>query len=202
MSAYTRDYDSNIGQLFSNTSHLKEITLIADSGPHFEDMFKYWRETECRPPSCNVIACGSTNRLAKYAAQINTVPTGTTANFRVFRKCNKLPLKFSLSLPFFQLHFEGSGQVSIPCVKLSDFGIMGLDDKLAVLTNCQYDGRTMYEVRVREHYNGLIMNLMNIAKPHNLKCATHFDLSSCLSLHSDHLKQLAVVCPIIFRDLT
>ena len=80
------DYNSNIGHLFSNTSHLKEITIISDSGPRFGDLFKYWREMKCRPPSCNVIACGSTKRLVAYAAQINTVPTGTTANFRTFSK--------------------------------------------------------------------------------------------------------------------
>ena len=194
------DYNSNIGHLFSNTSHLKEITIISDSGPRFGDLFKYWREMKCRPPSCNVIARGSPKRLVAYAAQINTVPTGTTANFRVFSKYNKVLVNFSPSLPFLQLHVEASGQVSIPCVKLSDFGVLGLEDLLAVMTNCQYGRRTMYEVRVGEHYNGLIMNLINIAKPCNLKCVTHLDLSFCYSLHSDQLKQLAIIaCPNLQR---
>ena len=199
------DHDTNIGQLFSNTSHLKEIMIISDSGSRFEDLFKnssisgprlfkYWIEAQCRPPSCNVIARGSTTSLAKYAAQINTTPTIATAKFKMFHKYNKVPLGFSPSLPFLQLHVEESGQVFIPCVKLSD---LRLEDDLAVMTNYQYGEKTMYGVKVT--INDPIMNLMNITKPCNLKCATHLDLSLCFSLHSGHLKQLAIACPNLQR---
>ena len=187
------DHDSDIEQLFSNTSHLKEIMIISDSGPPIEDLFKYWKENECKPPSCSVIADGFTKRLGEYAAQITTIPAGTTSIFTVFSKYHKVCSKFSPSLPCLQLHVDASGQVSISCVKLSDC----VD--LIVMNDCQYDGRTMCTVRLREHYNELIMNLMNIAKPHNLKCATHFDLSCCYSLHSGHLEQLAIACPNLQR---
>ena len=41
--------------------------------------------------------------------------------------------------------------------------------------------------------------MVHIAKPFNLNCATHLDLSWESSLHSDHLEQLAIVCPNLRR---
>ena len=81
-------------------------------------------------------------------------------------------------------------------MKLSNFGISGLEDDLVVMTDCQYGGRTMYGVRLGEHYNEPIMN---IAKPCNLKCTTHFNLSFCYSLYSGHLEQLTIACPNLQR---
>jgi len=60
-------------------------------------------------------------------------------------------LKYSPALPFSVLLFEGSGQVTIPCVKLSDIGIQGLNNDVAVMTNCQYGGRTRYHKRQKFH---------------------------------------------------
>ena len=46
-----------------------------------------------------------------------------------------------------------------PCVKLSDFGVLGLNNDVAVITDCQYGGRTMYMVRYQSDDN--IANKLN-----------------------------------------
>ena len=85
------DDESDIEQLFSNTSHLKEITIISDCRPPLGDLLMHWKEKRFRPPSCNVVADDD------YAAQLTT---GYTANFRVFN-AYKVLLNFSPSLPVF-----------------------------------------------------------------------------------------------------
>ena len=195
------DNDKDIKQLLHNANHLKEITIMSDCMIHCENLFKYWKVKEFRPPSFNVIAVAACIEcLVDYAANLSTIPTGTTANFTVFDKCHKVPLNFSPSLPFLQLHVKGSadsGQVTTPFVKLSDSGILGLKDDLAVLTDSKCTRGTMYGVRTKAYFSE--PKLMHIAKPFNLNCATHFDLSFCNSLHSGHLEQLAIACPNLQR---
>jgi len=57
---------------------------------------------------------------------------------------SKTPFNFSSTFPYFQLQFKASGKVTTPLIQLSNFGILGLKNDLAMMNNCQYDGRTMY----------------------------------------------------------
>jgi len=85
-----------------------------------------------------------------------------------------------------------------PCVKLSDFGVLGLNNDVAVITDCQYGARTMYMVRYQDDI--IIANKLNslpITRCDNLSCVTHFNSSNCSSLYSGHLEQLAITCPNI-----
>ena len=166
-------------------------------------MFKHWKESQFRPPSFNVISpIGySPEKLVDYATQLTTISTGTTANFKVYKRSSKVPLNFSPTLPYFQLQVEGSGQVTIPCVKLSDFGILGLDNDVALMTDCQYGGKTLYMVTF-PYDNDIVNKIMDstyFVRFGNLSCATHFDLSWCSSLRSGHLEQLAIACPNLQR---
>jgi len=90
--------------------------------------------------------------------------------------------------------------VIIPLVKLSSFG---LEDDLAVMTDCQYDGRTMCMVKNLHFidYTTKKLSSLHIAKCCNFHRVTHFNLSGCFSLHSNHLKQLAIAF-LTFRCLT
>ena len=179
------DCDSDIEQLFLCTSHLKEITIISNSGANYGDLFKHWKEKKFMPPSCNVIAFGFIESLLDHTAQ--SIPSGTTASFRVFCAHSKVT-----TLPYFQIQIERSGQVTTRCAKLSDFGILGLKDDVVVMTDCQYGGKTVYGVSV---YASSKPKLTHIAKPFSLKSATHVDLSWQSSLCSGHLEQVAVACP-------
>jgi len=143
---------SDIKQLLLNTGQLRELTIISDNIYYLEprELFKYWKIVEYRPLQLNLIASvnyGHFERLAYFVTELPTISTGITANFRVYNKSTKVPLKSSPTLPLFQLQFEGSGQVFTPCVKFSDFGILGLENDVAVMTNCQYGGKTVYMVK-------------------------------------------------------
>ncbi|XP_065906237.1 F-box and leucine-rich repeat protein 13-like [Dysidea avara] len=192
------DNSSDMKQLLLHTGHLKELTIFPIYCHQLKELFKHWVELELRPLNFNIITpviYSNIECLIDYATLTN-IPTGTTANFRACNKSSKVPLNFSPTLPYFQLQFEESGQVTTPCVKLSDFVTLGLEDDLAVMTYCQYGGRTVY--MVKHNYSNYFANKLSswyIAKCCNLSCVTRFELSDCPSLQSDHLKQLAIACP-------
>ena len=94
---------------------------------------------------------------------------------------------------YFQLQVEASGQVTIPCMKLSNGGILGLEDELAMVTDYQYGGKTMCGVVIGK-LGRKKSNLAHFTKPCNLKRVTYFDFSKSL-IHCGHLEQLAVACP-------
>jgi len=91
--------------------------------------------------------------------------------------------------------------MTTPCVKLSEFGVLGLNNDVAVMTDCQYGGRAMYMVTYQSHHDDIVNKLdsLPITRCDNLNCITHFDLTGCSSLHSEHLEQLAIVCPDLQR---
>ena len=176
------------------------------------ELIEHWKESQFRPPSFNVIVPAdyqSTKLLVDYTAQPTIISTGTTANFKVYNSYSKVPLNFSPTLPYFQLQVEGSGQVTIPSVKPSDFGTLGLNNDVALMTDCQYGGRTLYMVKHQTDYMvryetddyivSKIMDSIHISRFGNLSCVTHVDFSYCYSLHSGHLEQLAIACSNLQR---
>ena len=207
------DNDTDTKQLLLNTSQLRELTIITNTCDLSQKLFKEWKESRFRPSSLNIVAPMDkfgTKTLIDYAAKITAIPTDNTGNFRVFSRSSKVPLNLSPALPYFQLQVEGSGQVTTPCVKLSDFGILGMERDLAVMNNCRYGGRTFYMVRHRidhlmashqahDYIVNQILDSMPATRYGNLSFATHFDLLDCQSFHSGHLEQLAIACPNLHR---
>ena len=69
-----------------------------------------------------------------------------------------------------------------------------------MVTDCQYGGRTTYNVRYKSDDDIVDrLNSLPITRCNKLSCVTHFDFTNCLSLHSAHLEQLAIVCPNLQR---
>ena len=131
----TVDTDSYIKQLLYITSHLRELSVHVKSDQHLVS-FQFWKEAGFKPPRLNVVVPFFSSRCCvvdyvNCSSSLTAIPTGTIANFRLYDGSGKVPLNFSSTLPYFQLQFERSDQVTIPCVKLSDFGILGLNDDLA-----------------------------------------------------------------------
>ena len=87
--------------------------------------------------------------------------------------------------------------MTTPGFELSDFGMLGLNNDVAVMTDCQYGGRAMYMVRYLHNDDVRNLNSLPITRCDNLTCVTHFDLTNCPSLQSCHLEQLVIVCPNI-----
>ena len=198
------DDDNDIEQLLLNTSQLHELTIDLTSNSCsyylFRKIFKHWKELQFTPSRLNIIWSfdDSIGTLIDYVCQLTAIPSGTTANFRLYKRTSKVRSNFSPTLPYFQVQVEGSGQVTIPCVKLSDYGVLRLNDDVAVMTDCQYGGRTMCMVKypTNNYIVEKIMKLRHIARFCNLGCVTHFDISNC---HSGHLEQLAITCPNLQR---
>ena len=202
--------DDDIKNLLSKTAKLKELVISASPFLNtLEQLFTQWIELASRPSNFNIITdlrgIHFSENIAEFLQfafiQLKTSPTVATGNFRVYNCTDKVPLKFSSTFPSVQLQFGASGQVISPCVKLSDFGILGLYNDVAVMTDCQYDGRTVYMVKymitLKDSNNMNKQNSLPITRCGNLSCVTHFDFTSCCSLHSGHLEQLAIVCPNI-----
>ena len=195
---------SDIKRLFLTTSQLRELTINSNIYCYNlpQKLLKHWEESQFRPSNLNVTTMFTLHysyneKLFDYATQITTIPTGTTACFRLYDRSRKVPLNFSPMLPCIQLQVEGCNQVNVPFVKFSDFGILGLKVDFGVVTDCQYGGRTMQMVKYLT--DNETVNSLHIAQFGSISCATHFDLSGCLSLHSGHLEQLAIACPNLQR---
>jgi len=144
--------------------------------------------------SDNKIEC-----LLDYSTQLSYILTGCTASLRVYDLHDKLPSKIIPTFPFLQLQCVAGGVITAG-VKLSDFGILGLNNDVAVMGNCQHGGRTMYLVKYQS--NDIVVNKLkslSVIRCNNLSCVTHFDFSKCQSLHSGHLEQLAIACPNLER---
>ena len=199
------DNECQIKQLLFETGQLREITLFLPSYRYYllKQLFKYWIKIELKPLILHVyITLVERSReclnLIGCVTRLTKIPTSTTAIFRLYD--DKVPLNFSPALPYFQLQFEKFGKVTTPSIKLSEFGILRLHNDVAVMTDCQYGGRMMYMLRCQT--DDRIVNKLNsipFANSGILGCATHFDLTGCISLYSGHLEQLAIVCPNLRR---
>ncbi|XP_065920271.1 uncharacterized protein [Dysidea avara] len=195
--------DSNIEHLLLITSNLREMVIHIHPCSDLVRYLKFWKEGKHKPPNFGVVVCSQNmiTSVVDYVVNLNwptTIPTAATANFRVYNRSSIVPLKFSPTFKYLQLQVKESSQVAIPCVKLSDFGILGLRNDLSVMTDYKLDGRTMYAFTYGTNI-ALNLSSLQIAKFSNLSCATHFDLSRCNLLHSSHLEKLAIACPNLRR---
>jgi len=192
------EYNTHLIRLLHTTGQLRELTIFCDSfiGTNMVlCLYMVWKESQFKPSCFNVVvpeSCSDIENLIKYVTQ--HIPAGITANFRVYNRSRKVPLNFSPTFPYFQLRLE-SDQVTTPFVKLSGFGILGLNNVVS-MTDCQYGGQTMYRVK-RDH----ITSTVGIGNSSSITCVTHFDFTSCSLLRSGHLEQIAITCPNLQIEL-
>ena len=197
---------SDVKCLLQSCCQLKELTItsLTKIGLHLYSchepiqIFKLWKEMEFRPSNLNVIAqCALSEyqELVDYVPHLATFLYDTNAVFRMYNIFNnKVPLDFSPTLPEFQMQIEGSGQWVTPCVKLSNFGILGLENQSASMTDCQYGESRFYMVRCCDEPKIVKSTICD-----NLYCVTYFNFSNFTLLHSGHLEQLAIACPNLHR---
>jgi len=120
----------DIKQLFLNAVKLRILTIHSSQ---LKEVFKQWLELKLKPPRLNFITPVDLimiKNFVDYATQLATIHfTGITANVSVYNEfiC-KSPHIFSSELPIYQLFFERTGRVTIPCVKLSDIGVQGFNN--------------------------------------------------------------------------
>ena len=190
----------DIKQLLLNTVNLKVLTIRSNE---FKEVFNNWIELQLKPPKLNFYAIVPpfiTKEFVDYVSQLTTIPTGITAIINVYnRYSSEAPIAFHPELPTAQLIFKGSGRVTIPCIKLSDIGIQGLNNDVAVMTDSHHGVRKTCMVKYLSDDNNVIMNNTQINHITNLSSITHCQLSHCTLLQPFHLKQLAMACPNLQR---
>ena len=98
-------------------------------------------------------------------------------------------------LPEFQIEF---GQTAVlPIVKTSDFGVLGIRRDWVFLTKCANSHETMYKAAcIRPCGENALKFVSDLP---NFNFVVQFDLSCCNRLLSDHLEQVAIVCPNLQR---
>jgi len=118
------------------------------------------------------------------------LPTGHTGRLNIFSSL-KIPMDLFPALPDFQLQF---GQLcTLPFVKPSKCGLLGLEDNDILLTNSTYGGKLLHKARIIKISDDIGSN--HFCCDNTGVFVTHFDASQCEVLHSGHLEQLAMACP-------
>ena len=128
----------------------------------------------------------------------STIPVGHTAYLKLYNTGNnRSPLNFFPIFPTVQLEF--SQTATLPFVKTSSFGVLGLEGDLVLLTDTVHDGRTAVKAKIMtpDEFNHILIILNSSVK--SLNFVTDFDFIQCQFLHSGHLEQLAIACPNIQR---
>jgi len=150
---------NDIKPLLVDISQLKELTILSDRFLHCElkKIFKHWTELEFRPPTFNVVTSllsfstkkVMTDFLDYAATELTNISASVIANFRLYNTFSELPLNFFSTFPYYQIQIKesGHGQVTTPCVKLSVIGLLGLNNDVAVMTECQCGEIIMYMIR-------------------------------------------------------
>ena len=136
-------------------------------------------------------------KLVEHWFQLNPhSPIGRTGCLKVFRSL-KVSMDLYPPLPDFQLQF---GQLcTLPFVKPSQFGLLGLEHQDILLTDSTYCGKVVHRARIVD------LMRVDVERSHfssdftRLSFVTHFDASRCMILHSGHLEQLAMACPNLYH---
>jgi len=186
--------------LLSIGKSLKEMTIrikekfrfsCFKSDDHLELFLRDWIDGGFMPPNVNIYCIQTMleESLLKGWLQWNhNSPPGHTGYITLYNSW-KVPLNLFHNLPSFQLQF-GKGAT----VPIFNLGLVGLEKDFLLLShNC--GNTTVYRARLWK----LSESITSRSAVSSLNGITEFDFSSFNSFQSNHLEQLAVVCPNLQR---
>jgi len=131
--------------------------------------------------------------LESWVRWNNTLPMGHIACLKLYDDFRSI-----LNSPVFPIaQLEFSQTATMPFVKASNFGLLGLESDLVLLTSSVHNSKTAFKARIvlsDDDYYFVHDNTLNKAVT-DLSFVTNFDFALCESLHSGHLEQLAIACP-------
>jgi len=200
-------WSGDINPLLAITARLKELTirekvtkpvLIAPISYSFLDLLDSWMDKWVKkgfqPQILNIVSNGNIvpAKLIQQWFHLNpSSPPGLSGCLKVYRRL-RVPMNCFPALPEFQLQFGQS--CTLPYVKASEYGLLGLARDLLLLTSCTDGDNVLHRAK-------MVMR-SNINEGSHLKCSTtsltfvtHFDASLCKLLYSGQLEQLAIMCP-------
>ena len=200
---------SKIPELLSIGANLQELTIriLSKRGSPEDELLSQllaclytriwierWAMQGFLPRVLNVVSSGrmyANSCIDEWLNLNSNSPDGYTSYLKLYTHY-KLPMDLFPALPVFQLEFGQSS--SLPIVKASSYGLLGLEVDFLLLTSRTYGGKTVHKatlstlnkVSMENHLNSDIVDLFFV---------THFDASHCKSIHCGHLEQLALACP-------
>jgi len=205
---------SNDFKLLLQISTLRELTLHAEEKavqPFCMPCVEEWVTKGFVPCNLNVVVHTYNLNIVEheFATQLrknfseswrqwnSTIPVGHTAWLKLYNNVRS-PLNVSPIFPTIQLEFNKTA--NLPFAKASEFGMLGLDTDLLLLTDSIYNNKTTFkaEIVAPDEFSpvpndGLTSTVVSLSS------VTDFNLSRCRHLHSGHLEQLAMACPNIRR---
>ena len=207
-------HDDDINPLLLISAKLKELPIREKAkkqtrGPPISHSFDValhlwmdkWVKEGFHPQTLDVVSIvhiPSTKLVEQWVHSNPSSPPGHIGCFNVYRSL-KAPMDLYPALPEFQLQFGQS--CTLPYVKASKCGLLGLEKDLLLLTSCSDGDNILYRARIVMLSNIIIVNEGNRLKSDttSLTFVTHFDASLCVLIHSGHLEQLAMMCPNLYQ---
>ena len=197
-------YDDDINPLLLISARLKELTIREKSkkpthwppvsypiDKALHSWMDKWVKEGFQPPRLNVVSIARISEaklIDQWVLSNPSSPPGCTGYLNVYRNMQIL-MDFYPTLPEVQLQFGQS--CTLPFVKASKCGLLGLENDLLSLTSCVHRDDVLHRARIISISEDLhLKNNMT-----SLTFITHFDVSQYKLLHSGHLEQLAIMCP-------
>jgi len=176
-------------------STVRELTIteLADT-ISLDALLTEWAMKGFIPHTLNIIRSGylPESSVVDFWSELNRYsPAGHSGYFKVFHHYER-PINL-LPTPYFQLQFGQSS--TLPLVRASKYGLLGLEVDILLLTSHACGNRELHKAMaaISHQYEKFQSNHFHI-DINNLSFITHFSASSC-QLHSGHLEQLAIACP-------
>ena len=126
------------------------------------------------------------------------LPMGHTACLKLYDDFGSTR-NLSPVFPMAQLEF--SQTATIPFVKASSFGLLGLENDLVLLNGSVYNGKAAFSANIvfsDDEFHFVHDSMLNRSVT-DLNFVTDFNFALSDSLHSGHLEQLAIACPNLQR---
>jgi len=187
-------WSSDISLLLMICDKLKKLTIRVEKQYSINSWLwlDEWVSKGLLPQVLNIVVGQSSQLiyLARNWLNMNPhVPTGHAGCLKVFSSL-KVPMDLFPALPDFQLQFGQS--CTLPFVKPSKCGLLGLEEEDILLTDSMYGGEVLHKAVMTRLSTDYCSHYSDVT---NLSFVTHFDASLCKALYSGHLEQLAMACP-------
>ena len=193
--------DSTFQTLFNSSVRLKEMTIRLELSVRLrmKDL-QNWIAQGFNPPTLNFIVPEQqlmlkSDLLHAWEQWNSQVPPGHTAGLRIFHYL-KAPLNLFLGLPVFQLEY--GKMATLPFMKASSVGLLGLSKDLLLLTDCTYGSKTLHKAEVDKTSYDTHDIVCSDCNVDGFKLVTELDLSRC-DVQSYHLVNIALACPNLQR---
>ena len=199
-------WSGDINPLLAISARLKELTIrekvkkpkcFVPTYSFFDLLDSWmdkWIQEGFQPQTLNIVSNADIlpAKLIQHWFHLNpNSPPGLGGCLKLYRRL-RAPMDLFPALPEFQFQFGQS--CTLPYVKASKYGLLGLERDLLLLTNSTSGDNVLHRAKM--------VMLSNINEGSHLKSdginlnfVTHFDASLCKLLYSNQLEQLAMMCP-------